>query len=68
MKNKIVTPISEVGNRIVVPLSEEDIKGLFDLVQGLWASVCYRLTDDTGQEVEISFIKEEEDLNNFFYK
>ncbi len=65
MEHKIVIPISEMGHKIVIPLSEDDVQGLFDLVHNVWASVCYRFTANTGEEVEVRFVKEEEeeDLN-----
>ncbi len=45
---------------IIIPISTEDVQGLLNLVQGLWASVCYRFTDNTVQEVEVRFVREEE--------
>ncbi len=47
-------------HKIVIPISEDDVQSLFDLVHNDGHQSVWRFTANTGEEVEVRFVKEEE--------
>ncbi len=47
-------------HKIVIPISEGDVQSLFDLVHNDGHQFVWRFTANTGEEIVVKFIKDEE--------